>query len=186
LRSACEQASAWLREHGIQPRVAVNLSIRQFYQKDLLRSIEAALAGAGLAPDALELEITESIAMSRIDVVERVLAGIRALGVELAIDDFGTGHSSLAYLKRFPVQCLKIDRAFIRDLGQDAESEAIVRSIVALGHGLKMRIVAEGVETEGQRAMLRELGCDEYQGYLFARPLEAAALLAAQAERVVS
>jgi diguanylate cyclase (GGDEF)-like protein/PAS domain S-box-containing protein len=178
LRSACAQASAWLREHGIQPRVAVNLSIRQFYQKDLLRTIEEALAGAGLAPDALELEITESIAMSRIDVVERLLAGIRALGVELSIDDFGTGYSSLAYLKRFPVQCLKIDRAFIRDLGRDADSAAIVRAIVALGHGLNMRIVAEGVETEVQLAMLRELGCDEYQGYLFARPLDAPAVTA--------
>jgi EAL domain-containing protein (putative c-di-GMP-specific phosphodiesterase class I) len=161
LRTACEQASAWRREYGFQPRVAVNLSIRQFYQKDLLRTIEEALADAGLAPDALELEITESIAMSGIDVVERLLAGIRALGVELAIDDFGTGYSSLAYLKRFPVQCLKVDRAFVHDLGRDADSAAIVRAIVALGHGLKMRIVAEGVETEIQLAMLRELGCDE-------------------------
>jgi diguanylate cyclase (GGDEF)-like protein len=176
LRSACEQASAWRRAHGFQPRVAVNLSIRQFYQKDLVRTIEAALAGADLAADALELEITESIAMSRIDVVERLLAGIRALGVELSIDDFGTGYSSLAYLKRFPVQCLKIDRAFVHDLGRDADSEAIVRAIVALGHGLKMRIVAEGVETEMQLAMLRELGCDEAQGYLFARPVEASAV----------
>ena len=186
LRSACQRASAWQREYGIQSRIAVNLSIRQFYQKDLLRSIEEALSGAGLAADALQLEITESIAMSRIDVVERLLAGIRALGVELSIDDFGTGHSSLAYLKRFPVQCLKIDRAFVHDLGQDADSEAIVRAIVALGHGLKMRIVAEGVETEVQLAMLRELGCDEFQGYLFARPLDAAAvapLLAAEAAR---
>jgi diguanylate cyclase (GGDEF)-like protein len=176
LRSACAQASAWRRELGIQPRVAVNLSIRQFYQKDLLRTIEDALADAGLAPDALELEITESIAMSGIDVVERLLAGIRALGVELAIDDFGTGYSSLAYLKRFPVQCLKIDRAFVHDLGVDADSAAIVRAIVALGHGLNMRIVAEGVETGTQLALLRELGCDEGQGYLFARPLDAAAV----------
>jgi diguanylate cyclase (GGDEF)-like protein len=176
LRTACEQASAWRREYGIQPRVAVNLSIRQFYQKDLLHTIEQALADAGLAPDALELEITESIAMSGIDVVERVLAGIRALGVELSIDDFGTGYSSLAYLKRFPVQCLKVDRAFVHDLGRDADSAAIVRAIVALGHGLKMRIVAEGVETEIQLAMLRELGCDEAQGYLFARPVEPAAV----------
>jgi diguanylate cyclase (GGDEF)-like protein len=178
LRSACEQASAWRRELGIQPRVAVNLSIRQFYQKDLLRTIEEALAAADLAPDALELEITESIAMSGIDVVERLLAGIRALGVELAIDDFGTGYSSLAYLKRFPVQCLKIDRAFVHDIGADADSAAIVRAIVALGHGLNMRIVAEGVETGSQLAMLRELGCDEYQGYLFARPVDAAAVAA--------
>jgi diguanylate cyclase (GGDEF)-like protein len=176
LRSACAQASAWRRELGIQPRVAVNLSIRQFYQKDLLRTIEDALADAGLAPGALELEITESIAMSGIDVVERLLAGIRALGVELAIDDFGTGYSSLAYLKRFPVQCLKIDRAFVHDLGVDADSAAIVRAIVALGHGLNMRIVAEGVETGTQLALLRELGCDEGQGYLFARPLDAAAV----------
>jgi diguanylate cyclase (GGDEF)-like protein len=176
LRSACAQASAWRREYGFQPKVAVNLSIRQFYQKDLLRTIGEALGSAGLAPDALELEITESIAMSRIDVVERLLAGIRALGVELAIDDFGTGYSSLAYLKRFPVQCLKVDRAFVHDLGRDEDSAAIVRAIVALGHGLNMRIVAEGVETELQLAMLRELGCDEFQGYLFARPLDAAAV----------
>jgi diguanylate cyclase (GGDEF)-like protein len=176
LRSACQQASAWRREYGFQPRVAVNLSIRQFYHKDLLDTIASALADAELAPDALSLEITESIAMSRIDVVERLLAGIRALGVELAIDDFGTGYSSLAYLKRFPVQCLKVDRAFVHDLGRDADSTAIVRAIVALGHGLKMRIVAEGVETEMQLALLRELGCDEAQGYLFARPVDAAAV----------
>jgi diguanylate cyclase (GGDEF)-like protein/PAS domain S-box-containing protein len=186
LRTACEHASGWRREHGVRTKVAVNLSIRQFYQKDLLRSVREALSGARLAPGALELEITESIAMSRMDVVERLLGGIRELGVELSIDDFGTGYSSLAYLKRFPVQCLKIDRAFIRDLGRDADSAAIVRSIVALGHGLQMRIVAEGVETETQLEMLRELGCDEYQGYLFARPVDAAAvpaLLAAQAVR---
>jgi diguanylate cyclase (GGDEF)-like protein len=183
LRTACEQASAWRRDYGIQPRVAVNLSIRQFYQKDLLLTIEQALADAGLAPDALELEITESIAMSGIEVVERVLAGIRALGVELAIDDFGTGYSSLAYLKRFPVQCLKVDRAFVHDLGREADSVAIVRAIVALGHGLNMRIVAEGVETEIQLAMLRELGCDEAQGYLFARPVEPAAVPAMMLKR---
>jgi diguanylate cyclase (GGDEF)-like protein/PAS domain S-box-containing protein len=176
LRTACAQAGRWAREDGIATRVAVNLSIRQFYQKDLLRAIADALADADLAPGALELEITESIAMSRVDVVERLLGGIRALGVELSIDDFGTGYSSLAYLQRFPVQRLKIDRAFVRDLGRDAASAAIVRSVVALGHGLSMRIVAEGVETEDQLEMLRALGCDEYQGYLFARPMAAGAV----------
>ena len=176
LRTACAQASRWAREHGIATRVAVNLSMRQFYQKDMLKVIADALADAGLAPQALELEITESIAMSRVDVVERLLGGIRDLGVELSIDDFGTGYSSLAYLKRFPVQRLKIDRAFVRDLGRDADSAAIVRSVVALGHGLSMRIVAEGVETGEQLALLRALGCDEYQGYLFARPMDAAAV----------
>jgi diguanylate cyclase (GGDEF)-like protein/PAS domain S-box-containing protein len=176
LRTACAQASRWAREHGIATRIAVNLSIRQFYQKDLLQVLGQALADADLTPDALELEITESIAMSRVDVVERLLGGIRELGVELSIDDFGTGYSSLAYLKRFPVQRLKIDRAFVRDLGRDADSAAIVRSVVALGHGLQMRIVAEGVETESQLEILRTLGCDEFQGFLFARPMEAAAV----------
>jgi diguanylate cyclase (GGDEF)-like protein/PAS domain S-box-containing protein len=186
LRTACAQASRWAREHGIATRIAVNLSIRQFYQKDLLQVIAGALADAGLEPHALELEITESIAMSRVDVVERLLGGIRDLGVELSIDDFGTGHSSLAYLKRFPVQRLKIDRAFVRDLGHDADSAAIVRAVVALGHGLAMRIVAEGVETDGQLAMLRSLGCDEFQGYLFARPMEAAAVPAVLGRTVAS
>jgi diguanylate cyclase (GGDEF)-like protein/PAS domain S-box-containing protein len=186
LRTACAQASRWAREHGIATRIAVNLSIRQFYQKDLLKVIADALADAGLPPHALELEITESIAMSRVDVVERLLGGIRDLGVELAIDDFGTGYSSLAYLKRFPVQRLKVDRAFVRDLGHDADSAAIVRSVVALGHGLSMRIVAEGVETGEQLAMLRALGCDEYQGYLFARPMDAAAVPALLGQSVAS
>jgi EAL domain-containing protein (putative c-di-GMP-specific phosphodiesterase class I) len=186
LRTACAQASRWAREHGIATRIAVNLSIRQFYQKDLLKTIADALADAGLAPHALELEITESIAMSRVDVVERLLGGIRDLGVELSIDDFGTGYSSLAYLKRFPVQRLKIDRAFVRDLGRDADSAAIVRSVVALGHGLSMRIVAEGVETEEQLALLRALGCDEYQGFLFARPMDAAAVPALLGRPVTS
>jgi diguanylate cyclase (GGDEF)-like protein len=184
LRTACRDAGTWLRQHATQAGVAVNLSIRQCYQRDLLQAISGALSDAGLAPDALELEITESIAMSRVDVVERLLGGIRELGVELSIDDFGTGYSSLAYLKRFPVQRLKIDRAFVRDLGRDADSAAIVRTIVALGHGLQMRIVAEGVETEQQLDMLRALGCDEYQGFLFARgldPLAVSALLRAQA-----
>jgi EAL domain-containing protein (putative c-di-GMP-specific phosphodiesterase class I) len=116
--------------------------------------------------------------MSLADLVEPLLASIRELGVELSIDDFGTGYSSLAYLKRFPVQRLKIDRAFVHDLGRDADSAAIVRSIVGLGHGLQMRIVAEGVETASQLAMLREFGCDEYQGFLFSRPLDAQAALA--------
>ncbi|MFS2133240.1 EAL domain-containing protein [Telluria sp. Tellsp131] len=186
LRTACAQASRWAREQGIATRVAVNLSIRQFYQKDLLKVIADALADAGLPPHALELEITESIAMSRVDVVERLLGGIRDLGVELSIDDFGTGYSSLAYLKRFPVQRLKIDRAFVRDLGRDADSAAIVRSVVALGHGLSMRIVAEGVETEEQLALLRALGCDEYQGYLFARPMDASAVPALLGRPVTS
>jgi EAL domain-containing protein (putative c-di-GMP-specific phosphodiesterase class I) len=131
------------------------------------------LADTGMPPSSLELEITESTAMSGREAVDALLAGIRELGVELSIDDFGTGYSSLAYLKRFPVQRLKVDRAFVHDLGRDHDSSAIIRAIVTLGHGLQMRIVAEGVETEAQLALLRELDCDEYQGYLFSRPIEA-------------
>jgi diguanylate cyclase (GGDEF)-like protein/PAS domain S-box-containing protein len=171
LRTACADAARWRRERGAGVKVAVNLSIRQFYQKHLMAELRDILAETGLPASCLELEITESIAMSRVDVVEQILGEIRELGVDLSIDDFGTGYSSLAYLKHFPVQRLKIDRAFIRDLGRDANSAAIVRSVVALGHGLGMRIVAEGVETQAQLDLLRELGCDEYQGFLFSRPV---------------
>jgi diguanylate cyclase (GGDEF)-like protein/PAS domain S-box-containing protein len=173
LETACAQAAAWRTMLGAPVKVAVNLSIRQFYQKDLIPMVRGALTGAGLDPSSLELEITESTAMNRAHNVDALLGEIRSLGVELSIDDFGTGYSSLAYLKRFPVQRLKIDRAFVRDLGRDADSAAIIRSIVTLGHGLQMRIVAEGVETGEQLALLRELECDEYQGFLFSRPVEA-------------
>jgi diguanylate cyclase (GGDEF)-like protein/PAS domain S-box-containing protein len=173
LATACAAASGWSRELGTPVKVAVNLSIRQFHQKDLVPVVRQVLADTGMPPSSLELEITESTAMSGREAVDALLAGIRELGVELSIDDFGTGYSSLAYLKRFPVQRLKVDRAFVHDLGRDHDSSAIIRAIVTLGHGLQMRIVAEGVETEAQLALLRELDCDEYQGYLFSRPIEA-------------
>jgi diguanylate cyclase (GGDEF)-like protein/PAS domain S-box-containing protein len=174
LATACAAASGWARELGQPVKVAVNLSIRQFHQKDLVPVLRQVLADTGMPPASLELEITESTAMSGREAVDALLAAIRELGVELSIDDFGTGYSSLAYLKRFPVQRLKVDRAFVHDLGRDGDSSAIIRAIVTLGHGLQMRIVAEGVETDAQLALLRELDCDEYQGYLFSRPVEAA------------
>jgi diguanylate cyclase (GGDEF)-like protein/PAS domain S-box-containing protein len=173
LATACASASAWARELGAPVKVAVNLSIRQFHQKDLVPVVRQVLADTGLPAASLELEITESTAMSGREHVDTLLTGIRELGVELSIDDFGTGYSSLAYLKRFPVQRLKVDRAFVHDLGRDVDSSAIIRAIVTLGHGLQMRIVAEGVETAAQLALLSELDCDEYQGYLFSRPVEA-------------
>jgi EAL domain-containing protein (putative c-di-GMP-specific phosphodiesterase class I) len=116
--------------------------------------------------------------MSREQEVDTLMHGIRALGIELSIDDFGTGYSSLAYLKRLPVQRLKVDRAFIRDLGKDEDSAAIVGSILNLAHGLKLNVVAEGVETEQQLAILRTKSCDEYQGFLFSRPVDAGRVLA--------
>jgi diguanylate cyclase (GGDEF)-like protein/PAS domain S-box-containing protein len=172
LQQACGETAGWSAQRGEPVKVAVNLSLRQFHQRDLIPMITRCLDQAGLPASSLELEITESTVMSGPEEVDRLMAEIRALGVELSIDDFGTGYSSLAYLKRFPVQTLKIDRSFINDLGKDEQSVAIVRSIVTLGHGLKLRVVAEGVETQAQLAMLAELSCDEFQGFLFSRPVE--------------
>ncbi|MGZ8321280.1 MAG: EAL domain-containing protein, partial [Telluria sp.] len=155
-------------------KVAVNLSPRQFHQKDLLPTIRECVERWGIPPGTLELEITETALVSREQEVDVLMRGIRALGVELSIDDFGTGYSSLAYLKRFPVQRLKVDRAFIRDLGRDEDSAAIILSVINLARGLKLKVVAEGVETQEQLAMLREMSCDEYQGFLFSRPVGAA------------
>ena len=173
LQQACRQVQLW-SQAGIHVKVAVNLSPRQFYQKDLLPMIRACVEQNVIRPGSLELEITESALMSREQEVDVLMREIRALGIELSIDDFGTGYSSLAYLKRFPVQRLKVDRAFIRDLGKDDDSAAIVRSIVNLAHGLKLAVVAEGVETEQQLEILRAMACNEYQGFLFSRPVDAA------------
>jgi PAS domain S-box-containing protein/diguanylate cyclase (GGDEF)-like protein len=172
LQQACRQVNSWGRA-GMHVKVAVNLSPRQFHQKELLPMIRACLQRCAILPGSLELEITEGALMSREQEVDVLMRDIRALGIELSIDDFGTGYSSLAYLKRLPVQRLKVDRAFICDLGKDDDSAAIVRAIVSLAHGLKLGIVAEGVETEQQLAILRSMGCDEYQGFLFSLPLEA-------------
>ena len=173
---ACRQMRAWQDSLGHPVKVAVNLSARQFHRDALIPMLRQCLTASGIAPGSLELEITESTVMSGGEDVDVLLRDIRALGVDLAIDDFGTGYSSLAYLKRFPVQCLKIDRAFIRDLGHDEDSAAIVRSIVNLCHGLKMTVVAEGVETPAQLQMLRQLECHAYQGYLFGKAVEADAV----------
>ncbi|MET0857826.1 MAG: EAL domain-containing protein [Telluria sp.] len=177
LQEACRQVQRW-NQDGIHVKVAVNLSPRQFYQKDLLPMIRASVERNAIGAGSLELEITESALMSREQEVDALMRDIRALGIELSIDDFGTGYSSLAYLKRFPVQRLKIDRAFIRDLGKDDDSAAIVRTILNLAHGLKLQVVAEGVETGQQLDILRAMACDEYQGFLFSRPVDAAAVAA--------
>ena len=173
LDDTCRQMRSWAVALGAPVKVAVNLSPRQFHQKDLLPSIRACIERWDVAPGSLELEITETALVSREQEVDVLMRGIRALGVELSIDDFGTGYSSLAYLKRFPVQRLKVDRAFIRDLGQDDGSAAIVHSVISLARNLKLLVVAEGVETEEQLAMLRDMQCDEFQGYLFSRPVPA-------------
>ena len=182
LREACRQMREWLDAGWPQVPVAVNLSARQFQQPDLVRRVHDAIASAGIPPQCIELEMTESSLMHNVD---EALAQVRALadmGVRLAIDDFGTGYSSLAYLKRLPVSRLKIDRSFVRDLCDDREDAAIVASIVGLARSLGLEVVAEGVESASQLERLRAEGCFVCQGYLFSRPRppdEVAAIFAA-------
>ncbi|MBX9902730.1 MAG: EAL domain-containing protein [Burkholderiales bacterium] len=165
LRTACAQMQAW-HAQGHAIKVAVNLSPRQFRQKNLVKVVASVLQATGLAPGALELEITEGTAMANAEQAIKVLGEIHALGVKLAVDDFGTGYSSLAYLKRFPLDTLKIDRSFVIDVGNDPNSEAIMCATIALAHSLKLKVVAEGVETAAQRDFLTAAGCNEMQGYL--------------------
>jgi EAL domain-containing protein (putative c-di-GMP-specific phosphodiesterase class I) len=175
LHAACRQLKAW-RQDGFQSlRVAVNLSARQFHQQDLPRAVERALEATQLPAEALELEVTESVAMQNVEWTKGVLRSLREMGASVSIDDFGTGQSSLSYLKHFPLSTLKVDRSFVRDIAVDPDDEAIVQAVVALAHILKLRVIAEGVETVEQLAFLRQAGCEEGQGYLWspARPADA-------------
>jgi diguanylate cyclase (GGDEF)-like protein/PAS domain S-box-containing protein len=168
LRTACREAAGW-PDRRIS--VAVNLSARLFKDPQLVERIRTVLAETGLPAKRLELEITESALMGDIDRTVDMLRAIKALGVSIAIDDFGTGYSSLAYLKRLPVDVLKIDRSFVTECDRGGDEMAIPRAIISLGHSLNMRIVAEGIEAESQMAVLSAQGCEEFQGYLIARPL---------------
>ena len=175
LRTACAQARAWqLAGHG-PLRLAVNLSARQFKQKNLLHAVAQVLADTGLDAAHLELELTESMVMHDVEQATTIMAKLKALGVQLSIDDFGTGYSSLAYLRHFPIDVLKIDKTFVSDITHSIDDAAIVRAIISLAHSLRLKVIAEGVETEQQLAFLRQHGCDQMQGYLFSRPLAAPA-----------
>ena len=175
LQTACAQNRAW-QEAGLPPiRVAVNLSARQFQQQNLVQSVDRVLAETGLEAQYLEVEITETIAMQDVKVTILVLEKLQAMGVYISIDDFGTGYSSLATLKQFPLNTLKIDQAFVKDLTTDAKDAALIRAIVALGHGLDLTVIAEGVETAEQQEFLRSVGCNAMQGYWFSKPLPAEA-----------
>jgi diguanylate cyclase (GGDEF)-like protein len=171
LREACRQMRAWQDMGLVAGSMAVNLSTRQFRQKDLAEEIRIALRDSGLAPGDLELEITESSIMDSLTSAASVLAELERLGIRIAVDDFGTGYSSLSYLKSFSIHCLKIDRSFIHDIPGDDNDAAIVRAIITLAGSLGLTVVAEGVETEAQLAYLRANHCDQVQGYLFSRPL---------------
>lgn len=176
LRTACRQAQAWRDEFGADIQVAVNLSARQFGQADLLATVQQALDDSGLPARLLELEITEGSLMHDPAGATIVMQGLRNMGIKLALDDFGTGYSSLAYLKHFPLDRLKLDRAFVIDLVANEYDQAIAQGVISLGHVLHMDVLAEGVETAEQGKLLGAYGCDVFQGYLFGRPMTAAQL----------
>jgi EAL domain-containing protein (putative c-di-GMP-specific phosphodiesterase class I) len=171
LRTACAQARAW-RDQGVPvPRVAVNVSVQQFAQSGFPALVARILAETGLEPAALEIEITESVLMKDGDMAISTLRELKAIGVQLAIDDFGTGYSSLAYLKNFPIDRLKIDRAFVYALNTDLNDRAIAAAVISLAENMNLSVTAEGVENEDQLSFLKSRHCDEVQGYYLSRPL---------------
>ena len=176
IRTACRDAGKLLRQTGTLPRFAVNVSPQQFQRHNLFETIREALEDAALDPSYLEVEITEGVLLGDTEQALQTLHALRDLGVEVAVDDFGTGYSSLAYLTRFPLNRLKIDRSFVVGMSSDPQRAALVGAIIAMAHALKLRVTAEGVETAEQAAQLEALGCDEAQGFWFSRPITIAAL----------
>jgi EAL domain-containing protein (putative c-di-GMP-specific phosphodiesterase class I) len=173
LQTACAQNMAW-QQQGLEPiSMAVNLSPRQFQDEHLLQDIDDVLKKTGMPAHLLQLEITESMVMQNVGRAVKLLDEIQSRGVRLAIDDFGTGYSSMSLLKQFPIDTLKIDRSFVRDLAENPEDRAIAMAIINMGKALGLTVVAEGVETTEQDAFLRNHSCDEMQGYLFSRPVSA-------------
>jgi diguanylate cyclase (GGDEF)-like protein/PAS domain S-box-containing protein len=171
MRRACEELAGWLRRGLPAVRLALNISARQMLDPHLVGDMRSALADTGIPASSIELEITESVLMGDVTGVRRVIGELKDLGVKMSLDDFGTGYSALSYLKHFSVDALKIDRTFVRDLPHDRGDAAIVSAVVALGHAMGLRVVAEGVETAEQAAMVRRLGCDELQGFYFSKPM---------------
>ncbi|MGJ7034126.1 putative bifunctional diguanylate cyclase/phosphodiesterase [Anoxybacillus eryuanensis] len=173
LRQVCEQSKVWRKKGLPHVQIGVNISIKQFLQADLVKHIEHVLHTYDLDPFCLKLEITESMAMHHVDYVLAQLQSLKNLGLQLAVDDFGTGYSSLNYLKKLPVDIIKIDRSFVQDMVKHSYDLSIVRAVIEVAHSLQMKVVAEGVETEQQLAILQREGCDRAQGYYFSKPLSA-------------
>ena len=186
LHTACAQALAWQADGSAPIRVAVNLSARQFSDERLVIEIAHALAQTELPAHLLELEITEGMMMENPERAAETLREIKEMGVHVSIDDFGTGYSSLARLKKFPIESVKIDRSFIRDIAVDPDDAAIVSAVIAMAHSLRLKVIAEGVETIDQVRFLRERGCDEIQGYYFSRPVHAGEIVAFNARHGAS
>ena len=177
LKTACDQNRAW-QNAGLAPiSVAVNLSARQFHLHDLSGLVRQVLIDSELEARYLELELTESVIMQEADEAIPTLLELKALGVQLSLDDFGTGYSSLNYLRRFPLDNLKIDRSFVNGIGVNAHDTTIVNTVIALAHGLNLKVIAEGVETSEQLDFLRAHACDEIQGFYFSKPLPAELLM---------
>jgi EAL domain-containing protein (putative c-di-GMP-specific phosphodiesterase class I) len=171
LYAACRQLARWARDPALsQMSMSVNVSPRQFYQPDFVAQVQQALEVTGARAERLELELTEGMLLEDVEDTIRKMVQLKALGVSFSLDDFGTGYSSLSYLKRLPLDKLKIDQGFVREVVTSSNDAAIARSIIALGHSLGLQVIAEGVETEAQRAFLEENGCNFWQGYLFSRP----------------
>lgn len=177
LKAACEQLKTWLDLGYEVPQLAINLSVKQFRQKTLIQTIARILEETAIAAHFVELEITESILMDNSDEMIETLLTLNDMGLKLSIDDFGTGYSSLGYLKRFPISTLKIDRSFVQDIVIDPSDASIVAGIISLAHSLRMKVIAEGVETSEQLAILAQQGCDQYQGYYFSKPLSASEIV---------
>jgi diguanylate cyclase (GGDEF)-like protein/PAS domain S-box-containing protein len=173
LRKACEQYAAWQREGFALPRIGINVSARQFFQRDFTGILERTIAAASVSTEFIELEITESVAMQKTEHGIRMLRRLRDLGITIAIDDFGTGQASFSYLKRFPVDTVKIDRSFVRDISEKASDKSIVMAILLIARELGLKTVAEGVEKPDQRDFLKRHGCDAMQGYIISRPVPA-------------
>ena len=173
LRTACKEAAGWKKLVAEPVHVSVNLSSVQLRQDDLLKTVESAVSDSGLPAKLLDLELTESTMVSNPEETIEILYRLKSLGLSVSIDDFGTGYSSLSYLPRFPLDTLKIDRAFVTNLPDDKDSVAIVRGIISMAHNLDLDIVAEGVETDNQVTFLHALGCQIGQGYLFSKPVRA-------------
>jgi EAL domain-containing protein (putative c-di-GMP-specific phosphodiesterase class I) len=176
LKQACAQNKEWQRKGYPPMRVAVNVSVKQFQQSDMVEVVETALRETGLDPEWLEIEITESVIIQHEETVAEAIQRIQALGVHVTIDDFGMGYSSLSHLKRFKLNALKIDRSFVRDVTENLEAAIIVSAVVNLAHSLRLHVVAEGAETWEQLKFLKENGCDQVQGYFFTPPVPVTAL----------
>ena len=171
LREACKQARAWVDLGLPLGTMAVNISAIEFRDEHFLEGVFGILKDTGLDPGSLELELTESVLMKRAESTESILKALRARGVQVAVDDFGTGYSSLSYLRKFSIDALKIDQSFVRQITTAPDETTIVTAVISMGRSLKLRVVAEGVETQEELAFLQAHQCDEAQGYFFSRPL---------------